>query len=422
MTAADIADALDDGRIVARFRPLVDLATGSVSGADGDPGLAGPGQGLDRAAGVHAGARGRRARPPASPSTCSTWRARTHATSRARASTSTSTVTARRDAASRDTGPGRPVRRHRARARRRPAADRVRDRRARAHGATRPALAALTRLRLKGFGVSRRGLRQRAHARAEQLARLPLTRVKLAASLVSGAAGDARSGSRALEEALDLARGLGLVVGRRGLRQRGGLRPAAAARLPPRRGRVHRRRDAGRRAAGLGRRLEPTVESSASPRDPHVSLRRLLGDPARRPRRARRRPVRRHDAAAARRALPGRGREPPHRVVPARRPDAPELERPHQHGPAVRLDRRPALPRLLRRDPRHPRRDRAATARLRQLVLEPGAGRGQGVRRATAGPSRSPTRCARRTSRRRSSTPSTPRCAPRTTWRRSSSR
>ena len=84
---------------------------------------------------------------------------------------------------------------------------------------------------------------------------------------MSGAAGDARRVA-ALEEALDLARGLGLVVAARGLRQRRGLRPAAAARLPPRRGRVHRRRDAGRRAGGLGRPLEPAVGPSASPHDP----------------------------------------------------------------------------------------------------------------------------------------------------------
>jgi EAL domain-containing protein (putative c-di-GMP-specific phosphodiesterase class I) len=49
------------------------------------------------------------------------------------------------------------------------------------------------------------------HASAEQLASLPLTAIKIAASVVSGAAGDARR-IAALEEALDLARGLGLVV------------------------------------------------------------------------------------------------------------------------------------------------------------------------------------------------------------------
>ena len=33
VTAADVAEALDDKRVVVRFRPMVDLATGSVSGA-----------------------------------------------------------------------------------------------------------------------------------------------------------------------------------------------------------------------------------------------------------------------------------------------------------------------------------------------------------------------------------------------------
>ena len=90
VSAADIADALHEW---PDRRPL------PADGRPGDrqhqrrrddSGLARPGRGLDRAAGVHAGTRGRRARPAGSPSTCSNWRAHTHATSRARASTSTS--------------------------------------------------------------------------------------------------------------------------------------------------------------------------------------------------------------------------------------------------------------------------------------------------------------------------------------------
>ena len=51
----------------------------------------------------------------------------------------------------------------------------------------------------------------------------------------------------------------------------------------------------------------------------------------------------RHVAAAAELGPPGRRREPPGRVVPPRRQHAPELERPHPDGPALR--RRPAQPR-----------------------------------------------------------------------------
>jgi EAL domain-containing protein (putative c-di-GMP-specific phosphodiesterase class I) len=71
-------------------------------------------------------------------------------------------------------------------------------------------LAALTRLRLKGFGVSLEGFGA-TNVSPEQLSRLPLTGVKVAGSLVSGAAADQRRVA-ALEQALDLARGLGLVV------------------------------------------------------------------------------------------------------------------------------------------------------------------------------------------------------------------
>ncbi len=85
----------------------------------------------------------------------------------------------------------------------------MRDQRASARGDAH-GLHALTRLRLKGFGVSVEDFGT-AHASAEQLARFPLTGIKIAASLVSGSAADAGR-IAALEQALDLARGLGLVV------------------------------------------------------------------------------------------------------------------------------------------------------------------------------------------------------------------
>ena len=45
VAAADVADALRGGRIVARFRPIVELATGSVSGAEAVPGWHDPDRG-----------------------------------------------------------------------------------------------------------------------------------------------------------------------------------------------------------------------------------------------------------------------------------------------------------------------------------------------------------------------------------------
>ena len=62
---------------------------------------------------------------------------------------------------------------------------------------------------------------------------------------------------------------------------------------------------------------------------------------------------------------PDAGREPPHDVVPRRRQHAPELQRPHEHGPALRRDRQPALPRRTTtrssRSAAAPRRARATT-------------------------------------------------------------
>ena len=144
----------------------------------------------------------------ASPSTSSTSRARTRASSRARDSTSTSRSRCRRAASATRAWPtGSP----RSPASAAPTRDGSCAGSASARSsATRPASRRSTRLRLKGFGVSVEDFGT-AHTSAEQLASLPLTAIKLAASVVSGAAGDARR-IAALEEALDLARGLGLVV------------------------------------------------------------------------------------------------------------------------------------------------------------------------------------------------------------------
>jgi EAL domain-containing protein (putative c-di-GMP-specific phosphodiesterase class I) len=66
----------------------------------------------------------------------------------------------------------------------------------------------LARLRIKAVGLQLDDFGI-GNIHAEQLARLPLTGVRLAGSMLSGAALDARRAG-ALEEALELARGLGL--------------------------------------------------------------------------------------------------------------------------------------------------------------------------------------------------------------------
>jgi hypothetical protein len=85
-------------------------------------------------------------------------------------------------------------------------------------------------------------------------------------------------------------------------------------------------------------------------------------------------------AAAAGLGRTGGGGEPAEQVVPPRRQHAPELQRPDADGPALRGDGRRPIPRLLRGDPGHPVRDRAPAHPVRQLVLGPGARRGEGVR------------------------------------------
>jgi EAL domain-containing protein (putative c-di-GMP-specific phosphodiesterase class I)/DNA-binding SARP family transcriptional activator/FixJ family two-component response regulator len=207
VTAAAVADALDDGRIVARVQPLIDLSTAVVGGVVTVPGWDDPADGWIA--------------PPAFAPLLEAeglvgrftdlvfGLACANACELARAGLDidvTVTVPARsigdagladrlaEIARERGADPRRIVCAVGERALRRDA----------------PALAALTRLRLKGFGVSVHdfGL---AQAPAAQLARFPLTACCVAASLVSGAGGDARRIS-ALEQALDAARALGLVA------------------------------------------------------------------------------------------------------------------------------------------------------------------------------------------------------------------
>lgn len=77
-------------------------------------------------------------------------------------------------------------------------------------GAPASALGVLTRLRVKGFGVSldRFGT---GHVPIEQLRGVPITEVKLAAVLVTGAAADPQR-ARALEESIDVGRALDVAI------------------------------------------------------------------------------------------------------------------------------------------------------------------------------------------------------------------
>jgi DNA-binding SARP family transcriptional activator/EAL domain-containing protein (putative c-di-GMP-specific phosphodiesterase class I) len=207
VTAADVAEALDDGRIVVRFRPTVDLSSGSASGAAVLPGWD------DKAHGWIG--------PPTVLGVLDTEalvsRFTDHALGLACGHLQTFA----------SAGLGVPV------SVRVPGrclgeiglADRfaeiVRERGAdpsqvvcaigerelRPDPAT---LAALTRLRLKGFGLCVEQF-VAAHASAEQLGRVPLTAIKVAPRLVSGA-GLEPGRMPALEETLERARGLGLTV------------------------------------------------------------------------------------------------------------------------------------------------------------------------------------------------------------------
>jgi EAL domain-containing protein (putative c-di-GMP-specific phosphodiesterase class I)/DNA-binding SARP family transcriptional activator len=206
VTAADVAEALDDGRIVVLFRPTVDLSSGSASGAEVLPGW-------DDAAHGWIGP------PTVLPvlDTALVSRFTDHALelacSHLQPFASAGLVV---PVSVRVPGPclrdigladrfAEIVRERGADARQVVCA--IGERELRPDPAT---LAALTRLRLKGFGLCVEQF-VAAHASAEQLRRVPLTAIKVASSVVSGA-GDEPGRVAALEEALERARGLGLTV------------------------------------------------------------------------------------------------------------------------------------------------------------------------------------------------------------------
>lgn len=198
VTAAD----LDGGRIGARFRPMVDLATGGVGGATVMLGRHEPERGWIPAATAGPGLE-TRITDHALRLACAAARkfaradldvdVAAHVSSISLADTAVADRFARL-ADDHGVSPRRIQCTISERALRRDATG----------------LATMARLRLKGFGVALEDF-GRAHASAERIGRLPLSGVKLAASLVSGAAADDRRAA-ALEQALEVAHGLGLVV------------------------------------------------------------------------------------------------------------------------------------------------------------------------------------------------------------------
>ena len=211
VTAADVTGALHGGRMVALFRPAVDLATGSVSGAETAPGWHDPVTGWIGPAAfmgvLEAEGLVGRYTEHVFDLACA------HAREFARAGLD---IDVKVPVPARGLGDPGLADRFAEIARERDADPRRIVCGIGHHALKRDAagLAALVRLRLKGFGVSVEDIGT-AHTSAEQLASLPLTAIKIAATVVSGAAGDARR-IAALEEALDLARGLGLAAGAAG--------------------------------------------------------------------------------------------------------------------------------------------------------------------------------------------------------------
>lgn len=206
VTAADVAAALDTGRIVACYRPLVDLATGAISGASAIPGWDDPALGWigpEVITPVLEGPLVDRFNEHVLGLACG------DAVAFGRATLDIAVTMRLAGNAFADTG----------------LADRFAD--IARVGATDPrgivcaigarsfrrdaqGLAALTRLRLKGFGLSVED-DGTGMIGAGQLERLPLTSVKIAASLVSGAAADPQR-IALLEEALERGRDRGLAV------------------------------------------------------------------------------------------------------------------------------------------------------------------------------------------------------------------
>jgi DNA-binding SARP family transcriptional activator/EAL domain-containing protein (putative c-di-GMP-specific phosphodiesterase class I) len=207
VTAADVASALDEERIVVRFRPTVDLGSGSASGA-------GALAGLEDAVNGWIG-------PPAVLAVLDTEAVVSRFTDRALELACThlqAFVAAGLDVAVFVKVPGRclgdiGLADRFAEIVRESGSDPgqlvcvIGERELRPDPAT---LAALTRLRLKSFGLCVEQF-VAGHASAEQLGRVPLTAIKLATSLVSGA-GDDPHRAAALEETLERVRGQGFSV------------------------------------------------------------------------------------------------------------------------------------------------------------------------------------------------------------------
>jgi EAL domain-containing protein (putative c-di-GMP-specific phosphodiesterase class I) len=207
VTAADVARALDDGRMVARFRPTVDLSSGGVSGVEALAGWQDPSHGWIAAQTVLAELD---TEPLVSRFTDHALAlACTHREAFARAGLDVAVsvklpgrclgdigLADRFAEIVRESGsdPGQVV-------------CVIGERELRPDPTT---LAALTRLRLKGFGLCVEQF-VAAHASAEQLGRVPLTAIKVSTSLVSGA-GEDPGRAAALEETLERVRGQGLVV------------------------------------------------------------------------------------------------------------------------------------------------------------------------------------------------------------------
>ena len=201
VTADDVHEALDAGRIVARYRPLVDLATGTISGASAVPGWEDPGLGWvgpELVAPVLEAPLADRFNEHVLTAICSDARGLdVEVTLRLAGNAFADTGLADRFAdiaRSSATDPHAIAFAIGARSFRRDA----------------QALAALTRLRLKGFGLSVEDYGT-GPIGTGQFDRLPLTQVKLAAALVSGAAADAQR-TALLEEALESGRDRGLPV------------------------------------------------------------------------------------------------------------------------------------------------------------------------------------------------------------------
>jgi EAL domain-containing protein (putative c-di-GMP-specific phosphodiesterase class I)/DNA-binding SARP family transcriptional activator len=206
LTAVNVVAALEAGRIVARYRPLVNLATGAISGASAMPGWEDPALGWigpEVIAAVIEGPLVDRFNEHVLGVVCS------DAVAFARAGLDIDVTMRLAGHAFADTGLAdrfaEIARTSEIEPRRIVCAIGARSLRRDAQG-----LAALTRLRLKGFGLSVEDFGTGLIG-AGALERLPLTSIKLSASLVSGAAADPQR-TALVEEALERGRDRGLAV------------------------------------------------------------------------------------------------------------------------------------------------------------------------------------------------------------------